>query len=106
MADSERLILSTSAKGSRKNSVSHTSGKAITARRPKCNRLIKPAMRDGIIMGNLLSATWALAVQHDSAMIFPINVHAILPGWAVTAPLGVGHAHFNHLPGSSAHVVK
>src|SRR5690554_3866012 len=112
MAAAERLILSTMAKGARKNSASHTSGTAMTQPRPGRSRRRRRSMAVGFM--GLLACSGAfvtgslvpgLFVKDDGTHLVPADIDRLVPVGAVAAALHVGQARLDQGAGLGTHVV-
>src|SRR5690554_7557860 len=107
MAAAERLILSTMAKGARKNSASHTSGTAMTQPRPGRSRRRRRSMAVGFM--GLLACSGAfvtgsrvpglfvpgLFVKDDGTHLVPADIDRLVPVGAVAVALHVGQARLD-----------
>src|SRR5690554_4305354 len=100
MAASERLILSTMPNGSKKNSVSHTSGTAMIQPRPGLSRGRRKFTLDmhyPPITSLRLATLGQSIVQDDGALLVPVYVYRLVPARTITASLGIGNTRLDPL---------
>ncbi|CAM2138117.1 hypothetical protein PT2222_100127 [Paraburkholderia tropica] len=118
MTWSAKLILSTSTKGSAKNSASHRNGTPITVVRPEGTkrentRASMPRgalLRDGTegVEGrDVLMSASPLLREHDAAGGRPRHIHVVVPGRrAFVHQMRAGQVRHHHLAAGQAHVIE